>query len=451
MTVTHDMTVGKPSHCILRFALPLTAGYLLQQLYTVADAAIVGHQLGVDALAAIGASWSVTFLIMGFCNGACAGFSIPVAQAFGGGDYKLMRRYAAAAVRMATLVTVILTLSTTVTCGPILQMVSTPSDIYHDAYIFLLLQLLAIPFTMAYNLLASLIRALGNAQQPFYFLIMASMLNIGLDILFIVVAGMGVEGAGIATMLSQAVAAWLCLRFINRQLRQLIPQQDEWKADRKLTLHLLANGIPMGLQFSITGVGIIMLQRANNALGTACVAAFTASMRVKYLFTCVFENIGATMAVYCGQNIGANKLPRISSGLRDALLLSLSYFVLTCIIIQPFAPHIMLLFVESGETEIIAKAAMLIRINCWFYPALGILTVLRYSIQGLGYARLSVLSGVMEMLARGGVSLFLVPALHFLGVCYGDPVAWLAADAFLIPAIFFILHRERGNRLNPSK
>jgi len=443
MTATHDMTTGRPSRSILRFALPLTAGYLLQQLYTVTDAAIVGHQLGVGGLAAIGASWSVTFLIMGFCNGACAGFAIPVAQAFGAGDGLLMRRYAATAVRMAAMVAFVLTLTTALTCNPILQMVSTPSDIFHDAYIFLLLQLLAIPFTMAYNLLASLIRALGNAQQPFYFLILASLLNIGLDVLFIVVAGMGVEGAGIATMLSQAVAAWLCLRFIHRSLRQLIPQKGEWKGDRKLTAHLLANGIPMGLQFSITGIGIIMLQRANNALGTACVAAFTASMRVKYLFTCVFENIGATMAVYCGQNIGARKLERISAGIRDALLISLVYFLFTCLIIQPLAPQLMLLFVEPGETEIISLAAQLIRINCWFYPVLGLLTVLRYSIQGLGYARLSVLSGVMEMLARGGVSLLLVPALHFLGVCYGDPVAWLAADIFLIPAILFILHRER--------
>ena len=443
MTAVHHMTVGRPSHNIMRFALPLIAGYLLQQLYTVADAAIVGHKLGVDALAAIGASWSVIFLIMGFCNGACAGFAIPVAQAFGAGDDRLMRRYAATAVRMASLTALVLTAVTTVACRPILRMVSTPSDIFRDAYIFLLLQLLSIPFTMAYNLLASLVRALGNAKQPFYYLITAALLNIVLDLLFLVVMGMGVEGAGIATMLSQALAAALCLHFIYRQMRQLIPQQGEWKGDRRLTAHLLANGIPMGLQFSITGLGFIMLQRANNALGTVCVAAFTASMRVKYLFTSVFENIGATMAVYCGQNIGARRLDRITTGIRDALLISLAYFVLTCLIIQPLAPKIMLLFVDAGETEIIAQAAMLIRINCWFYPVLGLLTVLRYSIQGMGYARLSVCSGVMEMLARGGVSLFLVPAFQFLGVCFGDPVAWMSADLFLLPAFFFILCRER--------
>ena len=431
MTATHDMTTGRPSRSILRFALPLTAGYLLQQLYTVADAAIVGQQLGVQALAAIGASWSVIFLIMGFCNGACAGFAIPVAQAFGAGDSRLMRRYAATAVRMATYVAAALTLVTSLACAPILRMVSTPHDIFHDAYVFLLLQLLAIPFTMAYNLLASLIRALGNAQQPFYYLIAASLLNIALDLLLIVAMGMGVAGAGIATLLSQAVAAVLCLRFLHRSMRQLVAQKGEWKAERRLTAHLLANGIPMGLQFSITGVGIIMLQRANNALGTVCVAAFTASMRVKYLFTCVFENIGA------------RRLDRITAGLRDALLISMAYFLITALIIQPLAPRLMLLFVKPGETEIIAQAALLIRINCWFYPALGVLTVLRYSLQGLGYARLSVFSGVMEMLARGGVSLLLVPALHFLGVCYGDPVAWLAADAFLLPALLIALQRER--------
>ena len=191
MTATHDMTTGRPSRSILRFAFPLTAGYLLQQLYTVADAAIVGQQLGVQALAAIGASWSVIFLIMGFCNGACAGFAIPVAQAFGAGDSRLMRRYVATAVRMAAYVAAVLTLVTSLACAPILRMVSTPHDIFHDAYVFLLLQLLAIPFTMAYNLLASLIRALGNAQQPFYYLIAASLLNIALDLLLIVGMGMG--------------------------------------------------------------------------------------------------------------------------------------------------------------------------------------------------------------------------------------------------------------------
>ena len=250
--------------------------------------------------------------------------------------------------------------------------------------------------------------------------------------------GMGVAGVGLATMVSQAVAALACGAYIRRRATLLIPRRGEWRHEAGETRHILANGVPMGLQFSITGIGIIMLQTANNSLGTICVAAFTASMRVKYLFTCVFENIGAAMATYCGQNIGARRLDRVGRGIRAALLLSMAYFVVTAILIQPFADNMMSLFVESGNEAVTSKAAMLMRIACWFYPALGALTVLRYSIQGLGWSRLAVCSGVMEMLARGGVSLWLVPSIHFLGVCYGDPVAWLAADCFLIPAMVWL-------------
>ena len=263
-------------------------------------------------------------------------------------------------------------------------------------------------------------------------------MNILLDLIFISGLHLGVEGVGFATMTAQAVSAWLCFLFIRKHMPLLIPKGDERRYDSRRALHLLNNGVPMGLQFSITAIGSIMLQSANNALGTVYVAAFTASMRVKYLFTCVFENIGAAMATYCGQNIGARRLDRVGRGIRAALLLSMAYFVVTAILIQPFADNMMSLFVESGNEAVTSKAAMLMRIACWFYPALGALTVLRYSIQGLGWSRLAVCSGVMEMLARGGVSLWLVPSIHFLGVCYGDPVAWLAADCFLIPAMVWL-------------
>jgi Na+-driven multidrug efflux pump len=196
----------------------------------------------------------------------------------------------------------------------------------------------------------------------------------------------------------------------------------------------------MGLQFSITAIGVIMLQGANNALGTMYVAAFTAAMRVKYLFTSVFENIGVAMATYCGQNIGAREVRRIAIGIRSAIKIMLIYFGFTLLIIVPFADYLMQLFVNPSETEIIANAAMFMRIANYFYPILGLLTILRYSIQGLGYSNLSMLSGVAEMIARCGVSIWLVPILHFLGVCFGDPVAWFSADLFLVPAMLKLYH-----------
>jgi len=447
MPAIHDMTVGSPTRSILRFALPLIAGYVLQQMYLVIDASIVGHFVSVNALAAVGASSSVMFLIMGFCNGACSGFAIPVAQAFGAKDYRRMRRCVAVAVRLSAVIAALLTIVCCLLCRQILIWVNTPAAILDDAFTFLILQFAAIPFTIGYNLFSSFIRALGDSKQPFYFLIFSSVVNVALDFLLIIIIGMGVAGVGVATLLAQAFSALLCIWYIRKKMPMLIPQDDERGYDRRLALTLLNNGLPMGLQFSITAIGSIMLQSANNALGTACVAAFTASMRVKYLFTTVFENIGVAMATYCGQNIGARRLDRVRQGLFSATKITMIYFLFTMAVIFPLADDMMLLFLDPSQKEIIERAAQLMRIACCFYPALGMLTVLRYSIQGLGYSNFSMLSGVMEMVARVGVSLWLVPAWGWLGVCYGDPMAWLAADLFLFPAMWW-LYRHLKKRLN---
>ncbi len=435
------MTNGSPLRAIIVFAVPLILGYILQQMYLIIDAAIVGRWIGVNALAAVGTSSSIMFLIMGFCNGSCAGFAIPVAQAFGAKDFHKMRTYVSNSIRIAVVFALVITFLSCIFCGRILRLVNTPKEVFNDAYIFLFLQFAAIPFTMAYNLLSGQIRALGNSKQPFYFLITASIVNIILDAILILILGMGVEGAGIATWLSQGFSVALCVWYIKKKMQILIPQGEERDYDNKKISILLNNGVPMGLQFSITGIGLIMLQSANNALGTVYVAAFTASIRIKYLFTCVFENIGVAMATYCGQNLGARKMDRIGQGVRAAVKMMLVYFVFTFIIIYPFADNMMMLFVDKGEAEVVALAAQFMRIANYFYPALGMLVILRYSIQGLGYSNLSMLSGVMEMIARCGVSLWLVPALKWTGVCFGDPVAWVMADIFLIPAFWWLYRR----------
>ena len=451
MANTNDMTVGSPTRDILRFAIPLILGYILQQMYQIIDAVIVGRWIGVGALAAVGASSSVMFLIMGFCNGSCAGFSIPIAQAFGAKDFAKMRCYVGNAIRLGIVFAVVITLMSCALCTRILYLVNTPDEIFQDAWIFLFLQFAAIPFTMAYNLLAGFIRALGNSRQPFYFLIFSAIINILLDIVFILIMGMGVEGAGIATLLSQAFSSMMCLWYIRKHLTILIPQGEERHFNNKRIAILLNNGVPMGLQFSITGIGIIMLQSANNALGTLYVASFTAAMRVKYLFICVFDNIGVAMATYCGQNIGAEKTERIQLGIRSALMITAVYFVLTVIVIYPFADQMMALFVNSGEQDVIKNAAYYMRISNYFYPALGLLTIFRYSIQGLGYSMLSMLSGVMEMIARCGVSIWLVPELAFTGVCFADPTAWMAADLFLIPAYFYLYKKIKRDKAHKTR
>lgn len=435
------MTVGSPMRDIIHLAIPLILGYILQQTYLIIDTALVGRWVGVGALAAVGASSSITFLILGFCNGSCAGFAIPVAQAFGAKDFGKMRAYVSNAIRIAVVFAVVITFLSCIFCEKILHLINTPEEIFKDAYTFLMLQFATIPFTIAYNLLAGQIRALGNSKQPFYFLITAAIVNIILDFILILGMKLGVTGAGIATWLSQGFSVMLCVWFIKKKMQILIPQGKERQFDNKKISILLNNGVPMGLQFSITGIGIIMLQSANNALGTAYVAAFTASTRIKYLFTCVFENIGVAMATYCGQNLGAQKMDRIGMGIKASIKIMLVYFVFTFILIYPFANEMMTIFVEQGEDNVIEHAAEFMRIANYFYPALGLLTIYRYSIQGLGYSNLSMMSGVMEMIARCGVSLWLIPALAWTGVCLGDPIAWVMADIFLIPA-FYMLYKH---------
>ena len=458
----NDMTVGSPTRAILVFALPLVLGYLLQQMYQVIDAAIVGQLIGVGALGAVGASSSVMFLVMGFCCGTCQGFAIPVAQAYGSRDMHRLQLYVKGGMRLSMAIAATMTVATCLLCRWILRLINTPETIIDDAATYLYLQFLLIPVAMAYNLLASYMRALGNSRQPFYFLIVSSVVNIALDLVFIALLHWGVAGAGLATIMAQVIAALLCWRFIWRHMPEIRSGMEDClsrsekgltgpenrlspsfyrRIDGRLYRHLLLNGLPMGLQFSITAIGSIMLQASNNALGPQYVAAFTASMRVKYLFTCVFENIGVAMATYCGQNIGAMKVIRIKQGIRAALLITMVYFLFTLAVIFPLADEMMLFFVDASETLILAESARFMRICNLFYPVLGLLTVLRYSIQGLGRADLSMLSGVMEMLARTGVSLLLVPALGFTGVILGDPTAWLAADLFLVPCYLMIYRK----------
>ena len=427
---------------ILGFAWPLILGSILQQGYNLIDAVIVGHYVGVNALAAVGAGSSVIFLILGFCNGCTGGFGIPIAQSFGAGDHSGLRRYVSASFRVSIAISLAVAMITALLCSNILHWMQTPGVIFHDAYLYLLITFLGIPFTMAYNLLASIIRALGDSRTPFYFLILSALLNVGLDMLFIVNFGWGAAGAAVATVISQAISALLCYVYMYRHFEILrYRSADEKASDWERQKHLLSIGVPMGLQFSITAIGSIMLQSANNALGTASVTAFTVAMRIKMFFISPCENLGVAMATYCGQNFGAGEIRRIRKGLYSALGMILIYVLLGNAVMFVFAGDFTRMFVDAAESEIIAKSVMFLQTSCPFWIFLGTLCVLRYSIQGLGLTRLAMMSGVFEMVARIAASLWLVPALGFKGVCLGDPMAWMAACLFLIPAMSWILHR----------
>jgi len=438
MAAVKEMTEGRIFPQLFYFTLPLLMGNLLQQTYSLVDAAIVGKFLGIDSLAAVGASSSVVFLILGFCNGCCGGFGIPVAQKFGAHDYSTMRRCVSVSLQLAALMSVVLAVVTGILCDDILRLMRTPSNIFDEAYVYLLITFIGIPCTFFYNLLSSIIRALGDSKTPFWFLLLAAVLNIVLDLFCILVLHWGVAGAAIATVFSQGFSAALCYFYMIRRFAILRTTPAERRFNKSIARILLNIGVPMGLQFSITAIGSIMLQSANNALGTACVAAFTAAMRIKMFFMCPFESLGIAMATFAGQNYGAGRPRRIMQGVKAASLMALAYWIFTFCVLMFGSQRLALLFVDASEAEILADTALFLHVSVTFFPVLGLLCILRYTIQGAGFTNLAMLSGVSEMIARILVSLLAVPAFGYLAVCFGDSTAWIFADAFLIPAFFYV-------------
>lgn len=438
MGTSKEMTSGRALPLIFSFAMPVLLANLLQQTYSLIDAAIVGKFLGIGAFSAVGASTSVIFLIIGFCNGCCAGFGIPVAQKFGARDYNTMRRYVAISLQLAAVMSVIIGIVTSIYCKDILKIMQTPDNIFTDAYFYLLVTFIGVPCTFFYNLLSSIIRALGDSKTPFWFLLFSTILNVILDLVCILIFKWGVAGAAIATLLSQGISAVLCFIYMYRRFEILQGTRDERKFNARLAGNLLWIGVPMGLQFSITAIGSIMLQSANNALGSASVAAFASAIRIKSFFMCPFESLGIAMATYTGQNYGAGKPKRIWQGIKASGLMMIIYAAFAFIILMLTSERLTLIFVDPIETEVIAKAVQYMHVSCSFFPVLGTLCILRYTIQGAGFTNLAMLSGVSEMVARTLVSIYAVPAFGFLAVCFGDATAWVAADLFLIPAFIYV-------------
>lgn len=440
-----ELTQGSAFCLLLAFTVPILLGNVLQQFYLLTDSAIVSNFLGVDRLAAVGASTSITFLILGFCNGCAGGMAIPVAQAFGARDYSALRRFVFSALILAAGISLTLAVAASLLCRSIITWIHVPQDIFEWAYTYLLILFIGIPCSFFYNLLASIIRALGDSRTPFLFLVFSTCLNIVLDLLFILVFRWGVAGAAIATVVAQGVSAILSYRFMMRNYDVLRDCPEDRRFSREAASQLLAAGVPMGLQFSITAIGSIMIQSSNNSLGTVFVAGFAAGMRIKMLFMVALESLGIAMTTFCGQNIGAGKPERILEGLKACMVMIVLYCAACFAVVWPLAGTLSRIFVDSSDAEIIAAAVRYIRTSVAFFFLLGTLCVFRYSIQGLGFTQFAMWSGVMEMIARVLVSLLLVAPLGYTAICLGDGIAWIAANLFLVPAFIHVYKRvSRG-------
>ena len=435
---------------ILGFAVPLLFGLIFQQFYSMVDAIIVGQYLGVDALAAVGATGSVNFLIIGFCMGVCNGFAIPIAQAFGAKHEEALRRFVANSVWLSVLFAVVITVVVSLLCRQILQVMRTPSNIIDGSYSYIIVIFLGIPVVFLYNMTAAILRSLGDSRTPVVFLVMAAILNIFLDVFCIVVLSMGVEGAAVATVVSQAIAGLACLLYMRKKFSILKLTKDEWRWSRDYVGKLCNMGIPMGLQYSITAIGSVILQSSVNSIDSNAVAAVTAGGKVGMLLVCPFDALGSTMATYGGQNVGAGNLDRVDRGLKACSLLGLLYSLFAMAVVYLFGKNLLLLFLDAGEVQIIANAHSFLRVNALFYFPLALVNIVRFLIQGMGYSKLAVFAGAFEMLARGIAGFLLVPHFGFSAVRFANPLAWIFADIFLIPAFFYvrkatadILNRQR--------
>ena len=445
-----DLTAGSPMKLILGFAFPMFLGLLFQQFYSLVDTMIVGKYLGVDPFAGVGSTGSLNFIVIGFCMGLCSGFSVPISQSFGAKDFPLLRKMVTNSVWLCTFFSVVITTLMLLFCRPVLTWMNTPENIFEYAYIYIFIIFAGIPCTILYNMTAAILRALGDSKSPIIFLAISSAINIGLDLLLIIVFRMGVDGAALATVVSQGVSGVISIIYIKKKFDILAMEKGDWKLERHLAGKLTGVGIPMGLQYSITGIGSVILQTAVNGLGSIYVASMTAGSKINIFLACPFDALGQTMAPYAGQNIGARKLDRVGKGLRAACIIGFIVSGLMVIVVKLFGDQLTMLFLDEKDPVIMQNSTQFLIIVSAFYCLLTLVNTVRFTIQGMGFSSLAIIAGVMEMIARGIAGMLLVPAFGYLGACYSSPLAWLLADAFLIPA-FFLCKRKVARQLEVGK
>lgn len=434
--MTKNLTEGKPMRLILEFCVPVFLAMLFQQFYNLVDTMIVGKTLGAQALAAVGSTSSLSFMVIGFCSGVCAGFAIPMAQAFGANNEKELKRFIGNAWWLCLIISVVMAVACGLLCKPMLRLMNTPEDILEDAFRYIDIIFWGIPATYLYNILSCMIRAVGDSKTPVIFLGLAALLNVVLDVALITVVHMGVAGASVATVASQAISGIMCLVYLKKKFPILQPSGDEWQFRKRYAWKLFYVGGPMGLQYSITAIGSLILQTAVNSLGTVVVATVTAADKLNMIFGCMYEALGSTIATYSGQNVGAGKYSRVREGVRSCMMIAAVYAVFAIITYRVAGSALLTLFLDAGETEMIANARRQLMTYSMFYICLAIVNIFRFCIQGMGYSQIAMCAGGLEMLARAAVGLFLIPAIGFTGACFGHPCAWVAADAFLIPAYY---------------
>jgi len=443
-----DMTKGIPAKLIARFIIPIIIGNIFQQLYNMADTIIVGRFIGVEALAAVGVTGSVVFLILGFTQGLTTGFTVMTAQRFGAGDREGMKKSIGSAMILSLFVTVIMTAVSMAGIDTLLKWMNTPEDIFEMSRRYIMVICAGICCNVLYNLQASILRAIGNSVVPLVLLFISSVVNIVLDYVLIVYGNMGVEGAAVATVVSQGLSGILCLIYIVKAVPALHVNRSHFKLEQQCVKNQLSVGIPMALQFSITAVGTILVQSALNLLGSMAVASYSVSCKVEQLVTQPFAAMGVTMATYCAQNRGINDLDRVRRGVKAANVMSAVYAVAIYGIIYVALPYIIPLFASEDIETITEYAKIYIGVCGAFFIPLGMIFIFRNALQGCGFGFMPMMGGVVELASRSVLAFVAARMLSYTGVCLANVSAWLTAGVFLWMAYHVLMKRMERNSEN---
>lgn len=445
--MTNDMTAGSPVKLIIRFMIPMCFGNLFQQFYNIADSIVAGKFIGVDALAAIGSTGALMFFVIGWLTGLSSGFAILVSQWFGAKQYDTMRHYVAMSVYLSAAFAIVMTAGLLAANVPILRLMNYSEDIMPSVQGYMSIIYSGLIVTAAYNSLAAILRALGDSRSPLYFLVISAAVNVVLDIVFIVIFGMGVEGCGYATVIAQGISALLCLVYIVKKYPILHLKKKDFRISFSSMGRLLALGIPMGLQFSITAIGTIIVQGAVNVYGSVYMAGFSAAGKIQNVIATVFTAFGATIATYVGQNRGAGKADRVKAGVRCTQIMILIWSVFVMALMYFGGGYMTCIFIDPSETEVIAASVTYFHAVFWCYPFLGSIFLYRNTLQGMGYGLVPMLGGVFELVARSAIVMIVAGKASFFGVCLSDPAAWIAALIPLIPYYLYVMKKWQHSQM----
>ncbi|GHV78440.1 MATE family efflux transporter [Spirochaetia bacterium] len=424
--MTKNLTVGNPALLIVSFTIPLLIGNLFQQFYSMADTFIVGRTIGVTALAAVGCTGSLAFLFLGFVMGFTSGTSIITAQRFGAGDEGGVRRSFAVSIILSAIMAVVLTAISVIFAGPLLRLLRTPEEIYDGAYLYIIIIFWGTAVLVMFNLLSNVMRAVGDSRTPLVFLVVACIINIVLDYVFILVFHTGVEGAAYATVIAQILSGLLCVLVIVKKIPVLRIRKEDWKISKTDMAEHIRVAMPMGFQMSIIAIGVVVLQFALNRLGTTAVAAFTAAQKIDMVAAMPMQSFGVTMATFTAQNYGARKFDRIRAGVIQSCTISGAFSILIGILFFLTGNYLSAVFV-GADPEAVRLAHIYLKVNGSCYIMLSLLFIFRNTLQGLGDSLIPTVAGIMELVMRTLAAIILPAFFGFAGACLAGPLAWLGA------------------------